>query len=168
MTAWLVHLRSTRFMAKNKKQRQRQQRALATARRDKASSGNAEEGQPAGKKRRRKIDPEIERIKGEESRGAETVTVLWSITILATIASLIGALGFGFFAGTTSDEEMRTNILGMRNWFLAVASIAGFIGFFLSFAMYHTRKYKPPVSVMWIGVLISTTAFLLGVFIQGG
>ena len=156
-------------MAKDKQQRQRQQRALAAAQRSKADTATSNDSDtPKPKKRRRKFDPEVERMRDEESRGAETVTVLWSITILATIASLLGALGFGIFASMAEDEEMKTNIMGMRNWFLAVASIAGFAGFFLSFAMYHTRKYKPPVSVMWIGVLISTTAFLLGIFIQGG
>ncbi|MFL2871176.1 MAG: hypothetical protein ACJZ8O_10555 [Pirellulaceae bacterium] len=157
-------------MAKDKQQRLRQQRTLATAQRNKAGSTSSESDTPKPKKtrRRKKVDPAVERMRGEESRGAETVTVLWSITILATLASLLGALGFEIFAGMTEDEEMKTNIMGMRSWFLAVACIAGFAGFFLSFAMYHTRKYKPPVSVMWIGVLISTTAFLLGIFIQGG
>ena len=109
-----------------------------------------------GRKTRRKQRPRP--VVPRESPGAETLTVAWMVTMMATLLGQVAALGIRLYVrlwGASLNEKVLANVNMMAWLMLFVAAVTGLLSLILAPLAYRSRQVPPPWTVTLFAVVIA-------------
>ena len=93
-----------------------------------------------------------------ESPAAETLTVAWMVTVMATLLGQVAALGIQLYVrlgGASLNDMMRANVEMIASVLLFVAGVTGLLCLILAPLAYRCRQVPPPWTVTLLAVVIA-------------
>ncbi|MBT3889879.1 MAG: hypothetical protein HOA14_07190 [Planctomycetaceae bacterium] len=109
-------------------------------------------------------DAPLELLPGQETRAAESATVVWVLCTLATAASLMGTVTFAIInaaLGAPADNGRMMQML--PQWFMAVGVLTGIIGLIGNTLTQRWRNHKAPSIVRFVSAIVCAIAVGIGV-----
>lgn len=104
---------------------------------------------------------------GPETRAAEAVTVMWVLSTLGTLVSLLGALLFSIVDAARETTEETVDMLHMLpQWFIMVGAITGLCGLLTNFLTTALRNHQAPFVVKLISGMLCGLGLAVGLFVK--
>jgi hypothetical protein len=109
-------------------------------------------------------DAPLELLPGQETRAAESATVVWVLCTLATAASLMGTVTFAMINAAMGEPDAGGDMMQMLpNWFMLVGALTGIIGLIGNVLTQRWRNYKAPSIVRYISAIVCAVAVAVSV-----
>ena len=109
-------------------------------------------------------DALLELLPGQETRAAESATVVWVLCTLATAASLMGTVTFAMINVAMGEPAEGGEMMQMLpKWFMMVGALSGIIGLIGNTLTQRWRNHKAPSIVRFVSAIVCATAVGVGV-----
>jgi|TARA_B110000467_G_C18230137_1_gene428206 hypothetical protein len=109
-------------------------------------------------------DAPLELLPGQETRAAESATVVWVLCTLATAASLMGTVTFAMINAAMGEPTEGGEMMHMLpQWFMIVGVLLGIIGLIGNTLTQRWRNHKAPSIVRFVSAIVCATAVGVGV-----
>jgi hypothetical protein len=106
----------------------------------------------------------LELLPGQETRAAESATVVWVLCTLATAASLMGTVTFAMInAALGAPDDSGKMMQMLPQWFMAVGVLTGIIGLIGNTLTQRWRNHKAPTIVRFVSAIVCAIAVGVGV-----
>ncbi len=106
----------------------------------------------------------LELLPGQETRAAESATVVWVLCTLATAASLMGTVTFAMInAALGAPDDSGKMMQMLPQWFMAVGVLTGIIGLIGNTLTQRWRNHKAPSIVRFVSAIVCAIAVGVGV-----
>ena len=111
-------------------------------------------------------DTPLELLPGQETRAAESATVVWVLCTLATAASLMGTVTFAMINAAMGEPDAGGEMMQMLpKWFMMVGTLTGIIGLIGNALTQRWRNHKAPSIVRYISAIVCAVAVGVGLWL---
>jgi hypothetical protein len=111
-------------------------------------------------------DAPLELLPGQETRAAESVTVVWVLCTLATAASLMGTVTFAMINAAMGEPAAAGEMTQLLpKWFMMVGVLTGIIGLIGNTLTQRWRNHKAPSIVRFISAIVCAVAVGVGLWL---
>ena len=111
-------------------------------------------------------DAPLELLPGQETRAAESATVVWVLCTLATAASLMGTVTFAMINAAMGEPDDGGEMMQMLpKWFMMVGALTGIIGLIGNVLTHRWRNHKAPSIVRTISAIVCAIALGVGLWL---
>ena len=111
-------------------------------------------------------DAPLELLPGQETRAAESATVVWVLCTLATAASLMGTVTFAMINAAMGEPDAGGEMMQMLpKWFMMVGTLTGIIGLIGNALTQRWRNHKAPSIVRYISAIVCAVAVGVGLWL---
>jgi hypothetical protein len=111
-------------------------------------------------------DAPLELLPGQETRAAESATVVWVLCTLATAASLMGTVTFAMITAAMGEPAEGGEMMQMLpRWFMLVGTLTGIIGLIGNTLTQRWRNHKAPLIVRFVSAIVCAVAVCVGLFL---
>jgi len=111
-------------------------------------------------------DAPLELLPGQETRAAESATVVWVLCTLATAASLMGTVTFAMITAAMGEPAEGGEMMQMLpKWFMLVGTLTGIIGLIGNTLTHRWRNHKAPLIVRFVSAIVCAVAVCVGLFL---
>jgi len=108
----------------------------------------------------------LELLPGQETRAAESVTVVWVLCTLATTASLMGTVTFAMINAALGEPTAGEEMMQMLpKWFMMVGALTGIIGLIGNTLTQRWRNHKAPSIVRFVSAIVCAIAVGVGLWL---
>ena len=110
-------------------------------------------------------DAPLELLPGQETRAAESATVVWVLCTLATAASLMGTVTFAMINAAMGEPDGGEMMQMLPKWFMMVGALTGIIGLIGNALTQRWRNHKAPSIVRYISAIVCAVAVGVGLWL---
>ena len=111
-------------------------------------------------------DAPLELLPGQETRAAESATVVWVLCTLATAASLMGTVTFAMINVAMGEPAEGGEMMQMLpKWFMMVGALSGIIGLIGNTLTQRWRNHKAPSIVRFVSAIVCAVAVGVGLWL---
>ena len=111
-------------------------------------------------------DAPLELLPGQETRAAESATVVWVLCTLATAASLMGTVTFAMITAAMGEPAEGGEMIQMLpKWFMMVGVLTGIIGLIGNTLTQRWRNHKAPSIVRFVSAIVCAVAVGVGLWL---
>ena len=111
-------------------------------------------------------DTPLELLPGQETRAAESATVVWVLCTLATAASLMGTVTFAMINAAMGEPDAGGEMMQMLpKRFMMVGTLTGIIGLIGNALTQRWRNHKAPPIVRYISAIVCAVAVGVGLWL---
>ncbi|HIN55108.1 MAG TPA: hypothetical protein EYM79_12425 [Planctomycetes bacterium] len=111
-------------------------------------------------------DAPLKLLLGQETRAAESATVVWVLCTLATAASLMGTVTFAMITAAMGEPAEGGEMMQMLpKWFMLVGTLTGIIGLIGNTLTQRWRNHKAPLIVRFVSAIVCAVAVCVGLFL---
>jgi hypothetical protein len=110
-------------------------------------------------------DTPLELLPGQETRAAESATVVWVLCTLATAASLMGTVTFAMINAAMGEPDGGEMMQMLPKWFMMVGALTGIIGLIGNALTQRWRNHKAPSIVRYISAIVCAVAVGVGLWL---
>jgi|TARA_B110000495_G_C22930752_1_gene544075 hypothetical protein len=108
----------------------------------------------------------LELLPGQETRAAESATVVWVLCTLATAASLMGTVTFAMINVAMGEPTAGGEMMQMLpKWFMMVGALSGIIGLIGNTLTQRWRNHKAPSIVRFVSAIVCAVAVGVGLWL---
>jgi hypothetical protein len=99
-------------------------------------------------------------FRDHETRGSDTITLIWVLCVAASAMALIASLGFLVIIRFVSWDWSETFQM-LPSLILIVGSMTGILGLLLTLVVHKIRRIPAPSSMVWLAVLLCSLPIMI-------